>query len=109
MSLLFLSVQVDYTIYEFGLTFNCSKNIIANATWGSTRESELIYQGTWKVPSKANGKKVQRGYLHMRPEYKVKQYTVYHKNYGTKTWVKDGTSKTKKACSIDVYKTYVYK
>lgn len=94
---------------EFGLTFNCSKKIIANATWGSTRESELIYQGTWKVPSKANGKKVKRGYLHMRPEYKVKKYTVSHKNFGTNKWIVDGTSTTKKACSVDVYKTYVYK
>lgn len=94
---------------QFGLTFGCSKKLIAKATWGTTRESELVYQGTWKVPSKVNGKKVKRGYLHMRPEYKVKKYTVSHKNFGTKKWITDGTSKTKKACSVDVYKTYVYK
>lgn len=90
-------------------TFKCPKEIILKATWGSSKKVTLTYQGTWKVPSKVNGKKVKRGYLHMRPEYKVKQYSVYHKNYGTKRWVKNGTSKTKRASVVNIYKTYVYK
>ncbi len=59
--------------------------------------------------TKANGKNVKYGYLHMRPEYKVKSYDVYHKNYGTSKWIKDGTGTTKKAYSVNIRKTYTYK
>lgn len=94
---------------SFSATYNCEKSLIANTTWESSKSSTLTYSGTWKVPSKANGKNVKYGYLHMRPEYKVKSYDVYHKNYGTSKWIKDGTGTTKKAYSVNVRKTYTYK
>lgn len=94
---------------QFGATFGCDKSFIANATWGSSKGSTLTYSGTWKVPSKSNGKQVKRGYLHMRPEYKVKSYTVYHKNDGTNKWIKDGSSTTKKAYGVNIRKTFTYK
>ena len=94
---------------SFSATYNCKKSLIADAAWESSKSSTLTYSGTWKVPTKANGKNVKYGYLHMRPEYKVKSYDVYHKNYGTSKWIKDGTGTTKKAYSVNVRKTYTYK
>ena len=94
---------------SFSATYDCKKSIIANATWESSKGTTLTYSGTWKVPTKANGKNVKYGYLHMRPEYKVKSYDVYHKNYGTSKWIKDGTGTTKKAYSVNIRKTYTYK
>lgn len=94
---------------SFSATYDCKKSLIANATWGSSKSTTLTYSGTWKVPSKANGKQVKYGYLHMRPEYKVKSYDIYHKNYGTSKWIKNGTGTTKKAYSVNIRKTYTYK
>ena len=70
-----------------GATYKVSKKMILNATWGTTKGVTLTYSGTWKVPEKHNGKKVKYGYLHMRPEYSVKQYSVQSRSYGTTKWV----------------------
>ncbi len=102
------ATTITYSL-SFPATYNCKKSLIANATWASSKSSTLTYSGTWKVPTKANGKNVKYGHLHMRPEYKVKSYDVYHKNYGTSKWIKDGTGITKKAYSVNVRKTYTYK
>ncbi|MEA4922997.1 MAG: hypothetical protein VB031_06470 [Eubacteriaceae bacterium] len=98
----------SYSI-TFGATFSCPKNIIATASWGTTKAVTLTYSGTWKVPTKHNGKKVKRGRLHMRPEYSRKQYTVYSKVNGYTDWKKKGTSTTKRAYGADIYKTFTYK
>lgn len=66
-----------------GAAYNCPKNRILNATWGIPKGDTLTYSGTWKVPKTHNGKSVKYGYLHMRPEYNVRQYTVQSRNYGT--------------------------
>lgn len=98
----------SYSI-DVGATYNCPKNMIANAAWGTTSAKTLTYSGTWKVPTTYGGKAVKYGYLHMRPEFSVKQATIYYKNYGTSTWIKKGTTQTKRAYGVNIYKTYVYK
>lgn len=98
----------SYSI-TFGATYGCPTGKIANATWGTTKARTLTYQGTWKVPAKHNNKKVKKGRLHMRPEYSVKQYTIYSMVSGYTNWTKKGTSTTKRAYGVDIYKTYTYK
>lgn len=92
----------------FGATYNCSTSLIANAAWGTTQGTTLTYSGTWQVPNKHNGKSVKRGTLHMRPEYSVKKYDIYSKQYGSNNWIKCGSSKTKRAYGVDIYKTFTY-
>jgi len=98
----------SYSI-TIGSTFNCPRAKICNAAWGTTSAKTLTYSGTWKVPAKHNGKAVKRGHLHMRPEYSKKQFTVYSKVNGYTDWKEKGKSTTKRACGVDVYKTFTYK
>ena len=53
--------------------------------------------------------KVKKVYLHMRPEYKNKSCDIYFKILGYTDWKKIGTTTTKRAYAIDIYKNYVYK
>ncbi|MCI7144914.1 MAG: hypothetical protein MR991_00430 [Clostridiales bacterium] len=98
----------SYSI-TFGATYGCPSPNIANAVWGTSSAKTLTYYGTWTVPSKHNGKSVKRGHLHMRPEYSKRQYTVYSRVSGYTDWEKKGTSTTKRAYGVDIYKTFTYK
>lgn len=93
---------------DFTSTFGCPSGAVATAAWGTTKEKELTYFGTWKVPSKHNGKNVKRGRLHMRPEFKRKKCDIYRKVHGYTDWSKIGATVTKRAYSVDIYKTFVY-
>lgn len=94
---------------SYGSTHGCPKGVVGNAAWGTTRGKTLTYSGTWKVPKKNAGKNVKFGYLHMRPEYQNKKMDVYSKNYGTTKWVKKGSTTSKRAYAVNIYKTYTYK
>ena len=92
-----------------GTSYGCPQNTILNASWGTTSIKILTCLGSWKVPKTHNGKKVKKGYLHMRPEYKNKSCDIYFKILGYTDWKKIGTTTTKRAYAVDIHKSYVYK
>lgn len=92
----------------FGATYGCQSGVIANATWGTTSSRTLTYSGTWTVPKTHNGKKVLRGSLHMRPEYRNKQYDIYSKVNGYTNWSKKGTSQTQRAIKKNYFNNIYY-
>lgn len=77
--------------------------------WSVTGTTSVAISGTFKVPSKVNGKSVKSLKFTAYPVYKTKLYDVYKMPWNSFSWSKQGTGTAKKAYGVAFKKVYTYK
>lgn len=94
------------TSAKFGAS---DKMISAEVGWSTTGSTAISISGSYKVPSKANGKKVKSCKLSAHAIRKRKSFIVDKMAWNSTKWVKQGTGNVGKAYGVSFKKTFIYK
>ncbi|QYF80897.1 hypothetical protein KY492_18320 [Brevibacterium sp. PAMC21349] len=90
--------------------FGASNAALSGALgYSVTGTTTITISGTFKVPSKVNGKSVKSLKFTAYPVYKTKLYDVYKMPWNSYSWTKQGTGTAKKAYGVSYKKVYTYK